>query len=520
VHQVHRVKPLINRDFPKHQADIATLQLCAGGHECYVFRGEAIGWVLSQPWFREQNFIAHNAAFENAFLQHRNVHVNIGCTLQAGGLIIGTGFGGEKRSLQSVSTEILGLIPPKALQRSDWGAPTLSYGQLCYAASDAVLCYRLWPKLRAELVRHQRTAAYLLQRSAVPAVAAMELRGLGIDLAEHARQSERWSARLAEARRSFVEITGDPPPTNDNEIREWLIRVAPQDVLATWARTPKTAALSVQGKHLKRLLHIPGMQAVLDLQAMQQLLSNFGPKLTGFVSPATGRIHCAYNLAATKAGRFSASKPNLQQLPSEKVASDFRRCIVPAPGYVLVGCDWNQVELRAAAYISGCRTLTAVYAANPVRDLHRETASAIARVPYDLVSAAQRQSAKPVNFGAIYGIGALTLSEDAFDNYGILMSEAEAQLALDAFFSTYRGFNDWRWDHWRQCRLAAGSLFQGPDAPWKQYGSTADVCASPKPVTFRSRADAPTQCCWRSEWCTSACRASMPALLPVCMTSC
>jgi DNA polymerase-1 len=434
-----------------HQAAIATLQLYSGGPQCFVFRGEAIGRILTSHWFSEQRYVSHNAAFEAVFLQHRNLHVNIGCTLQAGGLVIGTGFGGEKRSLDSVSTEILGLTPPKALQTSDWGAPTLSYGQLCYAASDAVLCYRLWPRLRAELVTHRRTGAYLLQRSAVPAVAAMELRGLGIDLAEHARQSERWSARLAEARRSFVEITGDPAPTNDNEIREWMIRVVSQNLLATWPRTAKTDALSVQGKHLKRLLHIPGMQAVLDIQATQQLLSNFGPKLTGFVSPATGRIHAGYHLAATKAGRFSASKPNLQQLPSVK-EPEFRRCIIPAPGYVFVGCDWNQVEMRAAAYISGCRTLTAVYAADPVRDLHRETASAIARVPYGLVTAAQRQSAKPVNFGAIYGIGAVTLSEDAFDNYGILMGEAEAQLALDAFFSTYRRFNEWRWEHWAQCK--------------------------------------------------------------------
>src|SRR5215472_16179095 len=214
------------------------------------------------------------------------------------------------------------------------------------------------------------------------------------------------------------------------------------------------------------------MREVLDMQALQQLISNFGPKLAGFVSPATGRIHCAYNLAAAKSGRFSASKPNLQQLPSVK-APDFRRCIVPAKGYVFVGCDWNQVEMRAAAWLSSCSVLTAVYAADPVRDFHRETASAIAHVPYGLVTAAQRQSAKPVNFGAIYGIGAVMLSEDAFDNYGILMTEAEAQLALDAFFATYYGFNRWRWDHWMQCKATGRVVVPGSgravEAAW-EYG--------------------------------------------------
>jgi DNA polymerase I-like protein with 3'-5' exonuclease and polymerase domains len=434
-----------------NRGDIATLQLYAGGSKAFIFRGAAIAWLLDCPWFRMQTFIVHNAAFESSFLQYRNVHPNLGCTLQAGGLVIGCGFAGERRSLESVSTEVFGLTPPKALQLSDWGAPRLSYGQLCYAATDAVLAYRLWPKLRAELIRHQRAGAYLLQRSAVPAVAAMQTRGLGIDLKEHSRQCEEWSAKLAKARRSFVEITGDTPPTNDNEIRAWLTRAAPAAALDGWPLTAKKSELSVQGKHLKRLLHIPGMSSVLDMQALQQLLSNFGAKLAGFVSPATGRIHCSYNLAAAKSGRFSASKPNLQQLPSVK-APDFRRCIVPAPGCLFVGCDWAQVEMRAAAWISGCRALTAVYAADPVRDLHRESASAIARVPYDQVTAAQRQSAKPVNFGAIYGIGAVTLSEDAFDAYNVVMSEVEAQTALDAFFRAYRSFNDWRWDHWHKCK--------------------------------------------------------------------
>jgi hypothetical protein len=127
-----------------HRAEIATLQLFAGGTRCFVFLDAALDWVLASAWFTSQTFIAHNAAFESAFLQHRGVHVNIGCTLQAGGLVIGVGFGGERRALDSVSTEVLGLTPPKALQVSDWSAPQLSPGQICYAASDAILA-RLRP---------------------------------------------------------------------------------------------------------------------------------------------------------------------------------------------------------------------------------------------------------------------------------------------------------------------------------------------------------------------------------------
>jgi DNA polymerase-1 len=468
-----------------NRADIATLQIYPGGSRCFVFRGAAIDWVLGSSWFAEQTFVAHNATFEAGFLQHRGIRVNIGCTLQAGGLAIGVGFGGERRSLENVSFEILGIAPPKALQLSDWAAPELSLGQLAYAASDAVLAYRLWPKLRTILIEQQRAKAYRLQRDAIPAVAAMDRGGLGFDPAEHARQVDEWSRKLTDARRSFVAIAEDDPPVNDNEVRAWLQRIAPKDVLADWARTKKEQLLSVQGKHLKRLLDAPGMPQVIEILRLQQLLSNFGPKLISFVNRATGRIHCAYNLAATKAGRFSASKPNLQQLPGDKINSEFRRCIVPAEGYLLIGCDWNQIEMRGAAWISKCPVMTAVYLADPIRDLHTETAAAIAHITPDSVTKVQRQAAKPVNFGSIYGVGALTLAENAFDDYGILMTEAEAQRALDSFFATFWGFNEWRWQHWHECKATGRVVVPGSgrtvEAPWEYGGNLrfAQCCNIP-----------------------------------------
>jgi DNA polymerase I-like protein with 3'-5' exonuclease and polymerase domains len=470
-----------------HRAKIATVQLYAGGSQCFVFHGTILYFLLGGMWFNDRlvahapvpnrpAFVAHNAAFETAFFQHRDRYVepHLGCTLQAGGLVIGCGFGGEKRSLESVSTEVLGLTPPKALQTSDWGAPKLSPGQIAYAASDAILAYRLWPRLRTEIAKHRRTGAYRLQRSAIPAVAAMERRGLLLDKLEHAKHVDAWSQGLAHARREFLEITGDPPPVNDNQIRDWMLRVAPE-AMQSWPRTTTGQALSVEAKHLKRLLDLPGMKQVIEARALQHRLSNFGHKLLDFINPATGRIHCSFNLAATKAGRFSASKPNLQQMPGDKVAPDFRRCFIPEPGNLLIGCDWNQVEMRAAAWISECPVMTAVYAADPVRDLHCETAAAIAHVSPDQVTGAQRQAAKPVNFGSIYGIGAITLSEDAFDNYGILMTEAEAQRALDAFFQTFWGFNDWRWRHWREYKATGRVVVPGSgrtvEAAWEYSGN-------------------------------------------------
>jgi DNA polymerase I-like protein with 3'-5' exonuclease and polymerase domains len=461
-----------------HLAKIASLLLYAGGKRSFVFRGEALRLMLGSRWLRQQHLVAHNAGFEIAFLRHHTKPVEgvttgypIECTLQAAGLVIGVGMAGEKRSLASAAAKVLGLDPPKALQTSDWGAPRLSRGQLAYAASDAVLAWRLWPKLKLAIDARGRSVAYQLQREVIPAIADMELRGLGIDLPEHARQVEDWSRRLASARREYVELTGNAPPSKPAEVREWLAEVAGER-LATWPKTD-SGELSIARKYLKRLTlsGVESVRPVLAMLAMEKLIANFGPKLAAGVSPATGRLHCRYNIGAAKAGRFTSSSPNLQQLPNAR-APEFRRCIVAAPGHVLVSSDWNQVELRAAAWLAKDRALTRIYEEG--RDLHRETAAAIARVPYELITDAQRRHAKPVNFGAIYGIGPTTLAEDAFDNYAIEITEAEAKQALDRFFQTYHDYNQWRWEHWRRVKAAGRVIVPGSgrvvEGAWEPEG--------------------------------------------------
>ena len=195
--------------------------------------------------------------------------------------------------------------------------------------------------MRPALEEKGRFDAYRLQRNAIPAVADMQLRGLGFDPAEHARQVDAWSRELAEARRDYLDLTGKPAPSKPDEVRAWLAEVAGER-LATWPRTA-TGELSIERKHLKRLVLTdePTVKPVLALLAREKLLSTFGPKLRQFINPVTGRIHCNYNNAASKAGRFSrfvdqtCSSCRAPRRPISKA------CIVAAPGCVLVGGDWS-----------------------------------------------------------------------------------------------------------------------------------------------------------------------------------
>jgi DNA polymerase I-like protein with 3'-5' exonuclease and polymerase domains len=424
-------------------------QLYAGGERCFVFRGDALGYLLRSRWLREQHLVAHSAEFELTFLRKHArpadgpiKRYSMECTRQAFGLLYGF-----PRSLAWAAEVIFGIETPKALQTSCWSATRLSNGQIAYAAIDAVLTHRLWMRLDEQLEIAERRGAYELQARAIPAVADMQLRGLGIDLAEHRRQVDGWSQDLAAARREYHEKTGKTPPSGPTQVREWLADMVEID---TWPRTA-SGQLSIERKHLKRLIvwDEPTVKPVLEMLAKEKLISTFGPKLAALVNPVTRRLHASYSIAGAKSGRFTASHPNLQQLPTTR-APEFKRCVIPAPGYVLVVCDWSQVEMRAAAWISRDEALTAVYAEG--RDLHRETAAIITGVPVEKVTAGQRQAAKPVNFGAIYGIGPHTLAEDAFDNYSIDMTVWEAKRALDRFFATYRTLDRWRREHFERCK--------------------------------------------------------------------
>jgi DNA polymerase-1 len=371
------------------------------------------------------------------------------CTQQAAGLLRGVGYGGERRALDKVAKAALGVDMPKDLQTSHWAAPRLSLGQVAYAGSDAVLARRIWTISKTRLHQLRRWNAYELQRDAIPGVAYMELRGAGFDLEEHRRQSSAWARDLAEARQEYFEITGKPPTTTPNEVRAWLQTVLSERELARWEPTA-TGLPTIKAKALRTLGHIASARPVLRILDKEKLISSFGPKLAARVNPVTRRLHSHFNLAATKAGRFSSTDPNFQQLPRDLRAAGFRACITAAPGHVLIGADYSQIELRALAHIAHNRALTLVYAEG--RDLHRETAARITHKPYDDVTGDERQAAKPVNFGVVYGMRGPGLAAYAFESYGVEMTVREAEEAIRAFFDAYPGLKEHLDDHYEICQ--------------------------------------------------------------------
>ena len=76
-------------------------------------------------------------------------------------------------------------------------------------------------------------------------------------------------------------------------------------------------------------------------------------------------------------------------------------------------------------------------------DLHRLTAATVLDKPGDHVTKADRQLAKAVNFGLLYGQSAAGLVRYAATAYGVTMTGEEAQAIRAAFFRTYTRLRQW-----------------------------------------------------------------------------
>jgi DNA polymerase-1 len=108
---------------------------------------------------------------------------------------------------------------------------------------------------------------------------------------------------------------------------------------------------------------------------------------------------------------------------------------------VLVKADYSQIELRIAAELTGDRRMREAYQRGD--DLHAVTAAAVLGRLNNDVRPEDRQAAKALNFGLLFGMGPLGLREHALQNYGIVLSETEARRIRARFLAAYTGLRAW-----------------------------------------------------------------------------
>jgi DNA polymerase-1 len=170
---------------------------------------------------------------------------------------------------------------------------------------------------------------------------------------------------------------------------------------------------------------------------------------------------------------MSCRDPNLLGMPK---TYDVRRCIVPAVGYKFVSADFSAIELRVLAEKTQDPLLLKVFRSGG--DPHRTTAALLLNKPGEQVTKEERQCAKAVNFGFVFGMGAKTFVTYAYAQYGLKLSLADAQRFLTGYRAAYVGVAEWQRRIGRlrapSIRTASGRLrrFADPDAGYCQRLNT------------------------------------------------
>jgi DNA polymerase-1 len=122
----------------------------------------------------------------------------------------------------------------------------------------------------------------------------------------------------------------------------------------------------------------------------------------------------------------------------------------------LIKADYSQLQLRIAAKIAGDERMRQAYARG--EDLHTITACSL--TGKDRVTKADRQVAKAVNFGLLFGLGAKGLRGYAKSTYGLDLTLEQATEYRRTFFATYPGLVRWHRQAGsssaKECRTLAG----------------------------------------------------------------
>lgn len=178
----------------------------------------------------------------------------------------------------------------------------------------------------------------------------------------------------------------------------------------------------------------PIAENVLKYRQYTKLKSTYVDGLLKTISD-DGRIHTCFKQTETRTGRISSTEPNMQNIPVRTdLGKNMRKFFKAESGNTLLDADYSQIELRVMAHLCGDENLIKAFLSG--EDIHTATASQVFNIPPIMVTPQQRSSAKAVNFGIIYGIGAFSLSKD------INVEVNQAKEYIDQYLKKYPKVNE------------------------------------------------------------------------------
>ena len=302
-----------------------------------------------------------------------------------------------------------------------------------YGALDPVLTRRLFD-IKYGPTMAEAPMAYDIELAVAWVTMFMERKGVRVD-------------------RDFTRLKGIEFETEFHELsatceREWGVKPnSAQDVvkvlLADGVKLTKFTpggAYSLDKEVLETIDH-PLANLVKRRRRLEKMQSTYIRRFMEY-SEHDGRLHPRINTiggsgksaresggtSGVKTSRMSMDTPNLQQLPrgDDDITSAIRNCIVSSENSTLVMFDFDQIEMRVMAHLSGDEGMKKAFTGDV--DFFTALAREVYHAPDLVKSDPRRQVTKNYGYATIYGAGIPKLAKTA----GV--SEDEIRV-LDALFN-------------------------------------------------------------------------------------
>jgi len=304
-----------------------------------------------------------------------------------------------------------------------------------YAAEKADVAFRVSGILESKLREEGFEGLYRdMELPLEEVLCEMEETGVKIDTKLLSGMSDEFAAQLTKLEVQAHEIAGmEFNLASPKQVGDVLFGKLQ---LATVKKTKTGQSTDADVLEALAMVH-PLPKVLLEHRMLSKLKGTYVDALPKLIRPHTGRVHTSFNQAVAATGRLSSSDPNLQNIPIRgPEGRRIREAFVADEGYVLISLDYSQIELRILADMSKDPVMTDAFMNG--EDVHQRTASEIFQIPLLNVTREQRNIAKTINFGLVYGMGAHRLAQ----TLGI--SRTDASRYLNRYYERYGGLYAWQ----------------------------------------------------------------------------
>jgi DNA polymerase-1 len=292
---------------------------------------------------------------------------------------------------------------------------------IAYCKQDTVLCHGLYKKFLS------KDSNVVFYSDLIKALIKMRMRGIAINVEGMYNLHCKWQKRLVQILDQLKALSGntDFDPNKKTDLVQLFLKhkialptTGPTDRFPEGQPSVTGDWLAEQDNELCNLL--------AEYKIINKIDNDFVSKSLRMQSMLPeqfkGKIYPTFTPFGTDTGRFSSSKPNMQNIPNQKkrkeMGTALRSLYLASPGKYWASIDYGQQEPRLQTHYAsligaeGADLLVQEYKNNPNLNLHELVAK---------LTGISKDQAKILNFKLSYGSGITSIAE----SLGISYAEAE-----------------------------------------------------------------------------------------------